>query len=332
MLNKILNINPKIFKRDIEMVATRDGYGKGLVEAGERDENVVVLCADLTDSTRSSYFKKQFPERFVEVGVAEQVLATVGAGMAAYGKVPFISSYAAFSPGRNWEQIRTTAALNDVPVKVAGAHAGLTVGPDGATHQALEDIALMRVIPNMVVVVPCDSVETRKCVMEVADNKKPSYIRFTKQRTQVMTSEKTPFKVGRAETLWESKDPKVAIIGAGPLLYEALRAAKKLKKSKINCLVINSHTVKPIDEQAIIKAAKLTGCIVTVEEHQVAGGLGSAVSEVLSKNFPVPMEYIGMQDTFGESGRPRELLKKHGLTSDHIVSAAKRVIRRKGKV
>lgn len=329
MLSKNLKLSDKIFKRDIDKVATRDGYGEGLVIAGESDENVVVLCADLTDSTRSSYFKEKFPERFIEVGVAEQVLATVAAGMALYGKIPFISSYAAFSPGRNWEQIRTTVALNDVPVKIAGAHAGISVGPDGATHQALEDIALMRVIPNMIVVSPCDAVETKKCVVEAAKNKKPTYIRFTKQRTQVMTTKDTLFKIGEAGVFWETKNPQVAMVSCGPLVYEALLAARKLNTVGIESLVINCHTIKPIDEQAIIKMAMSAGCVVTVEEHQVNGGLGGAVAEVLAKKFPVPMEFVGMQDSFGESGKPKELLKKYGMTSDSIVSAAKKVIRRK---
>lgn len=329
MLNKAVKLSTKLFKRDVEKVPTRNGYGEGLVAAGEKDDRVVVLCADLTDSTRSSYFKERFPERFIEIGVAEQLLATVAAGMAAYGKIPFISSYAAFSPGRNWEQIRTSAALNDVPVKIAGAHAGISVGPDGATHQALEDIATTRVIPNMTVIYPADAVEARKATCEAAFNKKPTYIRFAREKTAVMTTQDSPFRIGRAEVFWESKDPKVAIIAAGPLLYEALLAARKLSKSKINSLVINCHTIKPIDKQKIIRAAKTAGAIVTVEEHQVAGGLGGAVAELLAKNFPVPVEFIGMQDSFGESGQPDQLLKKYGMKSDNIASAAKKVIRRR---
>ena len=331
MINKKLKLSDKLFKRDIDKIPTRNGYGEGLVEAGENDKSVVVLCADLADSTRSSYFKKKFPKRFVEVGVAEQALATVASGMAAYGKIPFISSYAVFSPGRNWEQIRTTISLNDVPVNIGGAHAGISVGPDGATHQALEDIALMRVIPNMVVLAPCDSIETKKAVLAAAKNKKPTYVRFAKEETEVMTTKETPFEIGKAEVYWESKDPKVAIIACGPLVYEALKAAKKLEdKSKIDVLIINCHTIKPIDEQVVINAAKITGAVVTVEEHQINGGLGSAVSEVLSKNFPTPMEFVGMPDSFGESGKPRELLKKYKMTSQDITLAVKRAIRKKG--
>lgn len=332
MLNKDLKLSNNIFKKDIEEVPTRNGYGEGLVVAGEKDESVVVLCADLTESTRSEYFKEKFPERFVEIGVAEQLLATVAAGMAAYGKIPFVSSYAAFSPGRNWEQIRTTAALNDVPVKIAGAHAGISVGPDGATHQALEDIALMRVIPNMVVLAPSDSIETKKAVVEAATNGKPTYIRFAREATPVFTTEDTPFEIGKAEVLWDStdeKEKKVAIIACGPLVYDSLLAAKKLEEEGIGVVVLNSHTIKPIDEGVIIEVAKKCGAVVTVEEHQVYGGLGSAVSEVLARNNPTPIEFVGMQDSFGESGKPEELLKKYKMTPEDIVSAASKVLGRK---
>jgi transketolase len=331
MINKAANLSKDVFSKGIEEFPTRHGYGEGLVEAGEKDENVVVLCADLTESTRSHLFKEKFPERFVEIGVAEQLLATVASGMANYGKIPFISSYAAFSPGRNWEQIRTTIALNNVPVKIGGAHAGISVGPDGATHQALEDIATMRSMPNMVVIAPCDKEEARKAVVEAAKTKEPTYIRFARAATPVFTTKETPFKIGRAETFWESKDPQVAIIATGPLVYEALKAAEKLEKSNIDVLVINNHTVKPIDEQAIVRAAKTTGAVVTVEEHQVNGGLGGAVSEVLAKKYPVPMEFIGMQDSFGESGEPDELLKKYAMKAKDIVSAVKAVIKRKSE-
>ncbi|MEK7188227.1 MAG: transketolase C-terminal domain-containing protein, partial [Patescibacteria group bacterium] len=322
-------LSKKIFDKDIEMVANRQGYGEGLVVVGEKDDRVVVLCADLTESTRSILFKEKFPERFIEVGVAEQALATIAAGMAVYGKIPFISSYAAFSPGRNWEQIRTTIALNDVPVKIVGAHAGLTVGPDGATHQMLEDVALMRAMPNMTVVVPCDSIEARKATIAVAKTQHPIYMRFAREKTPVMTSDDTPFKIGKAEILWESKNPQAAIIACGPLLYEALLAAKDLDKKGIEVLLINCHTIKPIDEQAIIRAAKLTGAVVTVEEHQINGGMGSAIAEVLSRNFPVPMEFIGMPNSFGESGNSDELLKKYHMEAKDIIEAVKKVIVRK---
>jgi transketolase len=332
MLNKKVKLSKEIFQKDIKKVPTRNGYGEGLVIAGEKDENVVVLCADLTESTRSEYFREKFPERFVEIGVAEQLLATVAAGMAAYGKIPFVSSYAAFSPGRNWEQIRTTAALNDVPVKIAGAHAGISVGPDGATHQALEDIALMRAIPNMVLLAPSDSIETRKAVLAAAANGKPTYIRFAREATPVMSTDETPFEIGEAQVLWDSTSEKnkgVAIIACGPLVYEALLAARTLEKENIGTVVINTHTIKPMDEKMIIDVAKKSGAVVTVEEHQVNGGLGGAVAEVLAKESPVPMEFIGMQDSFGESGKPEELLEKYKMTSSDIVTSVKKVLRRK---
>jgi transketolase len=330
MLNLKAKLNTEIFKKEIVQKACRDGYGEGLVVAGEVNEQVVVLCADVARSTRSHLFQKRFPRRFIEVGVAEQLLASVASGMANYGKIPFISSFAVFSPGRNWEQIRTTVALNDVPVKIGGSHAGISVGADGATHQALEDIALMRSLPNMIVVAPADAIETKKAVLEAAKNDKPTYIRFSREPSAVLTTEKSPFQIGEAQVFWEAKFPQVAIIACGPLVFEALLAARELEqKSKIDSLVINCHTIKPLDEQEVIKAAKLTGAVVTVEEHQVAGGMGSAVAEVLSKNFPVPIEYVGMLDSFGESGKPKELLEKYKLKAENIIRAARAVIRKK---
>lgn len=331
MISNKAFLSDRLFEKNIDLISTREGYGKGLVNAGVKDERVVALCADLTESTRTELFKNQFPDRFIQVGVAEQAMATVAAGMAAYGKIPFISSYAAFSPGRNWEQIRTTIALNGVPVKIAGSHTGVSVGPDGATHQMLEDIALMRTMPNMVVIAPCDAIEARKATLQAASNGKPTYLRFARNETAVMTTEDTPFKIGRAEVFFESNDPKVAIIACGPLVYEALKAAKKLEKSEITSVVINNHTIKPIDERTIIRYAKITGAVVTVEEHQINGGMGSAVAEVLAKNFPVPIEFVGMQDSFGESGKPEELLIKYQMTQKDIVEAVKRVIGRKNK-
>ena len=340
MINPKAKLSKDIFEEDIEKVATRQGYGEGLVEAGRRDERVVAMCADLTESTRTDLFKKEFPDRFIEVGVAEQALATLAAGMANYGKIPFIASYAAFSPGRNWEQIRTTIALNNVPVKIAGAHAGLTVGPDGATHQMLEDITLMRAMPNMVVIAPCDAIEAKKATLEAAFNGKPTYIRFAREKTPVFTSEETPFEIGKVEVYWDSLSQitnhksqitkrRAAIIACGPLVYEALLAAKELGESGIETEVINCHTIKPIDEDTIIEAAKKCGAVVTVEEHQVNGGLGGAVAEVLAKHYPVPMEFIGMPDHFGESGEPDELLEKWGMKSKHIIEAVKKVVERK---
>jgi transketolase len=330
MINPKQNLSDKIFKRNIDLSSTRVGYGEGLVIAGVADDQVVVLCADLTDSTKSNLFKEKFPERFVEMGVAEQAMATVAAGMANYGKIPFISSYAAFSPGRNWEQIRTTIALNDVPVKIAGCHAGLSVGPDGATHQMLEDIALMRSMPNMIVITPADAIEARKATVAAAKNGKPTYLRFARSDTPVFTTDTSPFKIGHAETLWESKDPLVAIIATGPLVYEALLAAKELSKT-IEVIVINCHTIKPLDEVSIIRAARTCGAIVTVEEHQINGGLGGAVAETLARNFPTPIEMIGMKNSFGESGTPNELLTKYAMKSASIIEAVKMVLARKEK-
>ena len=330
MVNKNAYLIPNLSKP--EMIPTRDGYGKGVVEAGEKDERIVVLCADLTESTRSHWFAEKFPERFVEIGVAEQNLALVASGMANYGKIPFISSYAVFSPGRNNEQIRTNISLNNVPVKIVGAHAGISVGPDGATHQALEDIALMRVQPNMVVVVPCDAVEAQKAVFAIAFNGKPSYLRVGREKSPVFTTKETPFEIGKAECFWkprEGKKPDVAIIGCGILLHNALLAAQELEKEGIEICVINNHTVKPIDEEMIVHTAKEAEAVVTVEEHQVNGGLGSAVAEVLSRNCPVPQEYIGIQDRFGESGEAEELIEAFGMGVPHIKEAVRKVIARK---
>lgn len=328
MINPEAKLVENLFdKSKLEMKPTRDGYGLGLVEAGEKDQRVVVLCADLTESTRSEGFAKKFPERFIEMGVAEQNMAVVASGLANYGKIPFISSYAAFSPGRNNEQIRTNISINNVPVKIGGAHAGISVGPDGATHQALEDIALMRVQPRMVVLVPCDAEETRKATAAAAFNGSPTYIRFGREKSPVFTTKKTPFEIGKAITLREGKD--CAIIGCGMLLYNALVAAEELSKDGIECMLINSHTVKPIDSATIVAAAQKCGAVVSIEEHQVNGGLGSAVAEVLVKNYPVPQEFIGVQDRFGESGKPDELIESFGMGTGSIKEAVKKVIARK---
>ncbi|MBI4591895.1 transketolase family protein [Candidatus Uhrbacteria bacterium] len=315
-------------EKKLKQVPTRNGYGEGLVEAGKRDKNIVVLCADLTESTRSLAFKQTFPDRFVQMGVSEQSMASIAAGMAMAGKVPFISSYACFSPGRNWEQIRTTVALNNTNVKIAGAHAGVSVGPDGATHQMIEDIAIMRVMPNMNVFVPCDAIETRKATVAAAILKGPYYLRFAREKSPVFTTEKTPFKVGRAEMYRHGRD--LTIIGAGPLLYEALVAAEMLSRDYgIECRIVNIHTIKPVDVKAIVDAAKQTGAIVTVEEAQAAGGLAGIVAETLALTVPVPMERIGVPDRFGESGEPRQIQEGLGLTAPFIALAADRVLQRK---
>ncbi len=312
-----------------EQAPTRDGYGKGLVKAGEQNPQVVVLCADLAESTRSLEFKATFPERFIEMGVAEQNMAVVASGLANYGKIPFMSSYATFSPGRNNEQIRTNIALNNVPVKIAGAHAGISVGPDGATHQALEDIALMRVLPNMIVVVPCDALEAEKATLAAAFNGKPTYLRFGREKSAVFTTLETPFQIGKAEIYREGKD--CTIVGCGLLVYHALLAAEELVKEGIECSVINSHTIKPFDAQTLIADVQKTGAVVSVEEHQVNGGLGSVVAETLAKQYPAPQEFIGVQDRFGESGTSAELIKACGLGIPDIKEAVKRAIARKNQ-
>ena len=331
MLNLDAKLSDKIFAEDIPTASTRDGFGKGTVEAGKNDKNIVVLCADLADSTRAEWFKKEFPERYVEMGVAEQNMATVAAGLANYGKIPFIASYAAFSPGRNYEQIRTTIALNNVPVKVCGMHAGVQTGPDGATHQMLEDVALMRALPNMIVIVPGDAEEGRKATYEAAFNGKPTYLRFAREKMPVFTTSETPFEIGKAYYLWKPKlaTYDVAIIGCGSLLYEALKAAKQLEEQGISVSVINSHTVKPLDTDLIYQVAKEAGAVVTVEEHQIAGGLGGAVAEFLAQNHPVPIEMIGMHDEFGQSGTAWELFKHYKLDAPAIVEAVKKVRGRK---
>ena len=307
------------------MVPTRNGYGEGLVEAGKKDKRVVALCADLTESTRTQAFAETFPERFIEVVVAEQLLATAASGMANYGKIPFITSYAAFSPGRNWEQIRTTIALNDVPVKIGGMHAGISVGPDGATHQQLEDMAMMRAMPNMTVIAPNDAIEAKKATMAAAKHPGPVYMRFGREKVPVTTTDATPFKIGRAEVFREGND--VTVIACGPLVYEALVAAEQLKG--IDVMVINNHTIKPIDAKTIVMAAKKTGAVVTAEEHQINGGMGSAVMEVLAENAPVPAERVGVKDRFGQSGTPDELMDLYGLRSKDIIAAIKKVLKRK---
>lgn len=329
MLNSEAKLNPKIFDEDIEQKATREGYGEGLVLAGEENENVVVLCADLTESTRSDAFAKKFPKRFFEVGVAEQNLATIAAGLGISGKIPFISSYAVFSPGRNWEQIRTTITYNDSNVKIAGAHAGVSVGPDGATHQATEDIATMRVLANMKIFVPCDAVEARKATVAAAKIWGPVYLRFAREKSPVMTTEKTHFAPGVAEIFWQGKNSEVLIIGCGPILHNALLAAKELDDEGIGSVVLNCHTIKPLDEKQIIELAKKYKAIVTAEEHQVAGGLGGAVAECLAKHCPTPIEFIGMQDVYGESGKPNELIEKYGMGVSDIKKAVKKVLKRK---
>jgi len=321
------NLNPKLFNTEVEQAGTRDGYGQGLMELGEKNQDVVVLTADLAESTRVEEFGKKYPERFIECGVAEQNMMGVAAGLALSGKIPFVSSYAVFSPGRSWDQLRVSVCYTEANVKVAGAHTGISVGPDGATHQALEDIAIVRVLPNIAVVVPCDVEEARKTTLAAAEHKGPFYFRFGREKTPIITISETPFKVGEIITLRDGDD--VSIIAAGPLVYQALLAAEQLATEGISARVINNHTIKPIDKLGLAKAAKETGAVVTVEEHQITGGLGGAVAEALSEAYPVPIERIGMPDTFGESGAPGELLEKYGMSVGSIKKAVKNALKRK---
>jgi len=327
MTNKEMHLTDYLNKDTLEQKPTRDGFGDGLVSAGKENKDVVALCADLTDSTRISFFKKEFPERYFEIGISEQNMASVAAGMAVSEKVPFFSSYGVFSPGRNWDQIRVTICYNNANVKIAGAHTGISVGPDGATHQSLEDIAITRCLPNLIVLAPCDYYETKKATEVAARYKGPVYIRFAREKTPVFTTEQTPFEIGKANVLESGKD--VTIIACGPLVYDALLAADELLSEGIFAEVINNHTIKPLDEKTLLDSVKKTGAAVTVEEHQVMGGMGSAVCELFAKNQPVPVEMIGMQDSFGESGKPEELLKKYKMDKDSIVEAVRRVVKRK---
>lgn len=309
------------------MAGTRDGYGLGLVEAGEKSENIVVLTADLAESTRAQKFQDKFPARFIECGVQEQNMANVAVGLALNGKIPFVSTYAVFCPGRIWDQMRISGAYNNANVKYAGAHTGISVGPDGATHQAMEDIALTRVLPNMTVLVPVDMEEARKVVHAAVATAGPVYFRFARAGTPAFTTDKTPFRVGKAQVFQEGSD--VAIIGAGPILHSALLAADRLIEKGISCRVINSPSIKPLDGDTIERAARECGAVVTVEEHQIMGGVGSAIAEYLATAYPVPMEFIGMHNSFGESGEPAELLKKYRMDADAIEASVRRVVKRK---
>ena len=326
-LSKLKKLNKALYLDfSLEKVPTRNGYGDGLLDLGKKNKEVMVLCADLTESTRVEKFAQMYPKRFVEIGVAEQNLVTVASGLAAMGKIPFASSYACFCPGRCWEQIRTTICYNNVNVKIIGAHAGISVGPDGATHQMLEDIALMRALPNMMVIVPCDYWQTRKATMALAAYKGPGYMRFAREKTPQMTTVKTPFEIGKAQLLKEGAD--VCIIGAGPVVFECLKAAQLLEEKNINAMVINCHTIKPLDEKMILNAARKCKRVVTVEEAQIAGGLGGAVAEFLSEVYPVPIKRVGVRDHYGESGSPEELLEKFGFSAKHITQEVLQLVRR----
>lgn len=331
MLNPELKLNPKLFNPDVEQLPIRKGFGQGLLAAGEVDKNVVALCADLTESTQMHLFAEKFKDRYIEIGVAEQNLVTVSSGMAAMGKIPFCSSYAMFSPGRNWEQIRTTIAYNDRKVVIVGSHAGISVGPDGGTHQALEDIGLMRMLPNMDVVSPCDAIEAKKATIALAKSKPPAYLRLAREKTPIITTEETPYELDKAQIYWipDVGIAEVGIIVTGGLVYNAILAAKELESEGLKIKVMNLSSIKPIDKDAIINLAKESKAIVTVEEHQVMGGMGSAVAEVLVENYPVPIEFIGVRDQFGQSGAPSELVEHYGMGVKNIKEAVKKVLKRK---
>ncbi len=325
-----LNKNAKLIQdvlNPIDKSATRDGAGKGLLEAGEKNPNVVALSADLSESVRTHLFEQKFPERFFQVGVAEQNLAGVAAGLGMSGKTAFIGSFAAFSPGRNWDQVRVAACYNNSDVKILGSHTGLTVGEDGATHQMMEDLALMRVLPNMKVIVPSDALEAKKAVLAAASDYGPYYIRLTREKVPTYTTPETQFQVGKAIELCEGKD--IAILATGTVAYDSLKAAYDLEKQGISAGVYNFHTVKPIDKEAIIAAAKHTGLIMTVEDHQVAAGFGSAVCEVVCENHPCRVVRHGMQDSFGESAPSKDLLKKYKLDAAGILEKALEAVKKK---
>jgi transketolase len=329
MIDPQQHLATDLLTEEVKQEPIRAGFGRGLLEAGKTDKSIVALCADLTESTKMSEFAKSFPERFVEIGVAEQNLVTVAAGMALAGKIPFVSSYAAFSPGRNWEQIRTTICLNETNVKIVGSHAGVSVGPDGATHQMLEDIALMRVLPNMMVVAPADAVEAEKATQALAKHPGPAYIRLAREKSPVITTDKSPFSLSKAQVLRSGKD--ATIVACGTMVYQSLMAAEALAKHDIEVEVINAAVIKPLDTITITASARKTGAVLTAEEGQVAGGLGGAVAETLADHFPVPMVRVGLLDRFGESGAPDQLLEHFGLTAPAIATHIRDLLKRKGK-
>ena len=331
MLNPDLKLNTKVFNDDVEQIPIRKGFGEGLVKAAETNKNIVALSADLTESTMMHFFRDKFPERFVEIGVAEQNLATVASGMAAMGKYPFFSSYAMFSPGRNWEQIRTTLAYNDRAAVIVGSHAGISVGPDGGTHQAIEDIALMRVMPKMTVLSPCDAIQARKMTLALSENPRLAYLRLAREKTPIITTEDTPLEIGKGQLLYRPDGiAHVTVFATGGLVTHALRAAKDLEKKGVRVLVVNIHTIKPLDTDLVIKLSKETKAVVTVEEHQVAGGLGGAIAETLAQHAPTPIEFVGVKDLFGQSGTPNELIEHYGMGRDAIETAVMKVLERKG--
>ncbi len=332
MLNPDIKLNPKIFSEKIKRISPRDGFGEGLVLAGEMDERIVALCADVTESLRMHLFRDRFPERFVELGIAEQNMAGIASGLAASGKIPVMGTYAIFSPGRNWEQIRTTICYNQQKVILVGSHAGLNVGPDGASHQALEDIALMRVLPNMAVVCPADALEARKAILSAIEYSNSVYIRLPREKSPVFTTEETSWEIGKSQVLWLPKSEKkqfsgITIFVCGYLVYKALEVAKELEQEGISITVINNSAIKPLDKETILKWAKKSKAIITLEEHQIAGGMGSAIAEFLSENHPLPIKFMGIRNEFGQSGQAEELLTKYNLDKKTIKQTVKEMIK-----
>lgn len=329
MLNPDLKLNPKLFDEDVEQKPTRNGYGKALLKLAEKNPNVIVITADLSESTRVEEFAKKYPNRFIDCGVAEQNMAALAAGLALSNKIPFISSYATFSPGKNWETIRTTIIYNNANVKFAGHHSGIMTGPDGATHQATEDIASVRAWPGLHIFVPCDVLEAEKATVFAEKINGPVYLRFSRDNSPILTTSDTPFGEGKIQKFWSTPNPVATIFGMGYMLYYCLLAARDLEKENINVEVANVSCIKPLDTQSIIELAQKTKAFVTVEDHQVAGGLGGTIAETLVKNFPIPMEFIGLQDTFAESGNPKDLIEKYKMGTSSIIEAVKKVISRK---
>ncbi len=307
-----------------ELIATRDAYGQALAELGGENPNVVVLDADLSKSTKTAEFGKKYPDRFFNVGIAEANMVGMAAGLARTGKIPFVSTFAIFGTGRVYDQVRNAVTYPHLNVKLALSHAGVTLGEDGASHQMIEDLALMRALPGMTVVVPADATETKKAVKVLAAMNGPAYLRLGRPPVPVLFDDGYQFQIGKAPRLRDGKD--VAILACGVLVGEAMQAAEQLEKEGVSALVLNVSTIKPLDEEAVVAAARQCGCVVTAEEHNVMGGLGSAVAETLARRLPTPMRLIGVQDTFGESGKPDELLEKYGLKAHHIVDAARDVM------
>jgi len=331
MLNPELKLNLEIFSSKVKQKSSRDGFGEGLVLAGELNKNVVALCADVAESIRMNLFKDRFPKRFIEMGIAEQNMIGVASGLAATGKIPVMGAYAVFSPGRNWEQIRTTICFNQQKVVIVGSHTGLNVGPDGATHQALEDIALTRVLPYLAVVVPVDAIEARKAIIKAIEYPTSVYLRLAREKSPILTSEETPFEIGKSQVLWlpekEENFSGITIFACGYLVYQALEAAKDLNKEKIDIAVINNSAIKPLDKELILAWAKKSKTIITLEEHQIAGGMGSTIAEFLSENYPIPVHFMGINDTFGESGEAGELIQKYRLSKEAIKEKVKELLK-----